>query len=153
MAKERKLDIFNVLSHIDKKDYNWFASLPIEEQKEFAPVVAQRWLSGTNDALQIVLINELVNKFTFSCGGHKDLLYRLMCCTTNGSTKRYQWTKSKSNKSSKPISTKVVQQYYTCSSQHAYENLELLTKDQVAAMAMDLGYEKADITKIKREMK
>ena len=153
MAKERKLDLFDTFNHINRKDFQWFASLRAEAQKEFAPVVVARWMSSTDSALQHVLLNELVNKFTFSCGNHKDLLYKLLCCTTNGHSQRYTWIKAKSNKASKPTATKVVQAYMNCSSQHAYENLGLLNKEDVVNMAMDLGYDKPDITKIKREMK
>ena len=153
MTAKRKLDVFSVLNHINRKDFQWFNTLSDDEQKAFAPVVVQRGLSGTNDALQILLINELVNNCVFNCSNQKDLLCRLMCCASAGQSKRHTWLKKKSNTSSTPISLAVVKQYYKCSSQHALENLELLTVDDVAEMAMDLGYEKPDIAKIKKEMK
>jgi len=151
---ERKLDIFRVLGHINKKDKHFYGSLTDEEQKGFAPLVVQRWLSGTNDPAQIIFLNELVNPFVFNIQKHKELIYQLMTICTDGHFSKYSYPKQKPKKSSlMPTTLKVIKQYFTYSSTDAYEALSLLSDTDILTYADELGMQKEDITKIKRELK
>lgn len=155
MAKqERKLDIFRVLSHINKKDIHFYSSLTDEEQKGFAPLVVQRWLSGTKDPGQIIFLNELVNPFIFNIQKHKELLYQLMTICTRGQFTKYNYPKQKSKKSSlMPTTLSVVKRWFNYSSADAYEVLPLLSDDDILIQANELGLQKEEIAKIKRELK
>jgi hypothetical protein len=152
--KNHKIDIFQVLNHISKKDKNFFKQLTDEEKKAFQPLIVMRWLTGTNDARQVYFINELVNPFVFSMYNHKELIYYLMTTCTRGKTQRYNWTKSSSKKSSAtPSSVGVIKEYFNYSTLHAIEALPMLSNDDIMEYAEHLGRQKEDITKIKKELK
>lgn len=152
--KKHKLDIFKTLSHISTKDRNFYSDLTEEERKAFQPRVVMRWLSGTNDARQLYFLNELVNPFVFSLYKHPQLLYNLMTICTSGRSQRYFWNKSLSKKTSTtPEVIKVIKDYLHYSTLHAIESLPLLSNETILEYAEQLGRQKEDISKIKRELK
>jgi len=151
---KHKLDIFQTLNHISKKDRNFFKDLTDEEKKAFQPLVVMRWLSGTTDARQVYFLNELVNPFVFSMHTHKELIYYLMTTCTSGKSQRYTWNKALSKKSSTtPLSVSVIKDYFNYSTMHAIEALPMLTNDDILEYAEQLGRQKEEMTKIKRELK
>jgi len=152
--KTHKLDIFQTLTSISRKNQEYYSNLSEEEKKGFMPLVVERWLTGTRDARQVYFINELVNPFVFSLANHKPLLYKLMTICTSGKSGRYNWTKALSKKSSStPIAISCIKQYYDYSTLHAIDALPLLSNDDILLIAEDLGKQKEDIAKLKRELK
>ena len=148
---ERLLDIFQVLSQIDKKNIGFYSLLTPAEQKAFVPVVITRWLTGTYIKLQVVLVNELINPYLFSLYKHPELLYKLMTICVDGKSQRYAWNKVLSRTISKPLATKTIQQYFNYSSREAEKSLNILAPDDVVAMAEELGWQNEDINKIRKE--
>jgi len=152
--KTRKLDIFRVLDNTSKKNVDFYADLTEEEQKGYVPLVTMRWLTGTKDARQIYFINELVNPFVFAFTKHKELLYQLMTCCTTGKVQRYYWNKAQSKKStSTPAIISVIKEFFNYSTIHAIESLPLLANEDILEYAEQLGRQKEDIAKIKKELK
>lgn len=107
LASERKLDIFNLLAATDKGDTKWLSKQSPEAQKEFAPVVAIRWLSTVSDGPEayymLLAVNERVNVNLFDLYKHPVLVFKLMASCGTGKTLRHQWIsghkrKSESNK-------------------------------------------------------
>lgn len=126
-----------------------------EEQKEFAPLVFQRWLSGSKNAGQISFLNEVVNPFVFDLSKHKELLYMLMTVCTDGSFKKYTWQKAKGRAvPSMPTALDVVERMnpYLTRSQ-ALDTLKLFSETDVLEMALELGCDKNETSKIKAEFK
>ena len=153
MKKQYKLDIFRVLRHTDQKDTSFFDNLTEEEQKAYQPLVAMRWLSGTTDTRQIVFLNELVNRFVFSIPNHKGLLYKLMTVCTAGKPRRYYWNKTAKKTSSAPSAVSVIQDYFEYSSSDAIDALPVLSNEDILFYAEQLGRQKDELTKLKRELK
>lgn len=97
MAAEHKLDIFDTLSAIDKRQKNFLSDQPEEARKGFAPPVVLRWaasVDGKKDISEYYLlaINERANTFSKDLWSqHPDLLYRLMASCGLGSKQRHQW--------------------------------------------------------------
>lgn len=152
--KQHKLNIFEVLGRISKKDTNYFGTLTEEEQKALMPLVVMRWLSGTKDARQIYFLNELVNPFVFPLANHKELLVDLMSTCCSGSSQRYKWTKALSKKSSKtPMTVGVIKDYFGYSTTDAVDSLVLLSDSDILSYAEHLGRQPDDIKKIKKELK
>lgn len=152
--KSRSLNIFNVLSRISTKDNEYYNALEGNERKELQPFVIMRWLTGTSDARQIYFINELVNRVVFDFTHHKQLLFNLLCVSTSGSARRYQWMKPASRKGAN-LSTAigVIKRYFKYNTREATEVLPILTNDQIMEFAEDLGLQKEEISKLKRELK
>ncbi len=152
--KEYKLDVFQVLSQIDKKNTPFYDNLTEEEQKGFVPFVTMRWLTGTSSAYQVVFINELVNPFMFSLGSHKDLLYKLMTVCTTGKTQRYSWNKTVSKKTTNtPQLVSLIKQYYGYNNLEAIDALTILDKADLLDIAERLGKQKDEMVKINQELK
>ena len=152
--KVHKLDIFRVLDHTSRKDRKFYRELTEEEQKAYMPLVVMRWLTGTTEARQIFFLNELVNPFVFTFTKHKELLYHLMTVCGAGKSQRYYWNKALSKKSTKtPTTVGVVKEYYKYNTLHAIQALPMLSDDDILHFAMELGRQKEDIAKIKKELK
>jgi len=150
----RKLDIFKVLNMISTKNTKGYENLSEEEKKGFLPVIVTRWLSGTSNPTQIIYINELVNPFVFSLHKHPQLLYDLMTLCGPNKPQRYYWNKTVSSKSTKlPVTVGVVRDQFGYNTKHALEALPLLSNDDIMEYAEDLGLQKDDITKLKKELK
>lgn len=151
---KHKLDIFRVLDNTSKKKRDFYADLTPEEQKAYVPLVTMRWLTGTKDARQIYFLNELVNPFVFNFTNHKQLLYHLMTLCTSGRSQRYYWNKALSKKTTKtPTVVGVIRDYFKYSTIQAIEALPLLDDEDILDYAEQLGRQKEDVAKIKKELK
>lgn len=151
--KGRKLNIFSVLSRISTKNTDFFDTLDEVELREFQPFVVMRWLTGTNDARQIYFINELVNPYAFEIRD-KRLMFYLMSVATSGQARRYNWIKPASRKgASMSTAIDVIKQFYDYTTKEASEVLSILTNDQIMEHAEDLGLQKEEISKLRKELK
>lgn len=152
MAKDFALDIWQLLKNIDKKNYDYYDSLTQDQKKAYAPFVAMRWHTGTQDRRQVLLNNELVNKYVFNIGNHPGLLYRLQCVASQGQPQRYSWLSgSKANKKQKGL--EIICQHQDISMKEAKESYHLFSAEDIVEMAEDLGFEKVEISKLKKELK
>lgn len=149
---ERKLDIFHTLSEIDKKNIEFYSTLSQEEQKGFFPIVVIRWLSGTSSKLQVMLINELVNPFVFSLYKHPNLIYKLMTVCTNKKHQKYDWIKKLSPKTTHPLTTKSIQEYFHYNSRDANEAINILESEDIISMAEEMGWQDEDVNKMRKEL-
>ena len=153
-TKQRKLDIFQLLNGLSKKDLEAYHSLSEEEKKEVLPLIVMRWMSGTNDARQVFFLNELVNPFVFPFYKHKDLLVNLLSICGPGSPRRYQWTKALSKKkATKPKSVEVIKQYFGYNTVDANDAFSILSADVIMDYANQLGWQPDEIAKLKKELK
>lgn len=95
MTKEYKLDIFETLRAIDKRDYGFLDRQPEDAKKAFAPRVVMRWASSVNNGplseYHIEVINEVVNKNMDALSKHPELQFKLMALCGSGSTQRHKW--------------------------------------------------------------
>lgn len=149
---EHKVDIFKILDSLSLGDKNIWESFSEEEQKSIAPLILMRWLSGTSSQRQIVYLNELANHLIFTLSKHPNLLMKVLSCCTDKRPSRYQWIGQKKTNSAKKLSIKVLQEYYNYSAREANKFLHLLNKDDMIQMAESLGWEKEEITKLKKEL-
>lgn len=152
MAKEFALDIFQLLGNIDKGNLAIWPTLTEEQRKSFAPLVVMRWMSGTSDDRQIIFLNEFVNKMVFTIGNHKELMMQLLAVSSSKQPRRYQWLAAKSG-GKKHKGMDVVCEYYGYGIRDAKEALKVLTNDDIIEMAEELGYQKDQIAKLKKELK
>ena len=152
-TKSRALDLFKFLDDISKKDDTAYDRLSEEADREFQPYVIMRWLTGTSSARQIYYLNTLVNPYVWTLHKHKKLLYNLLTTSTNGKPQRYKWVRAQSRRDKKPLSTQIVKSYIGYSTREAQDALEVLTVEDIIEYADELGYQKDEITKLKREWK
>lgn len=154
MAKERKLNVFDVLKRLDVKDVNYYDRLTEEQRKAFVPLITMKWMSGVSDPRQVHFVNELVNPHVFNSYKHPRLLYYLLTICGSGTSKRHFWNKTLSKKtSSTPTCIDVIKEYFGYNTIEAIEAFPLLSNANILLYAEDLGRQKEDITKIKKELR
>lgn len=148
-----KLDIFDTLSKIDNpKSGNIYSKLTDDEKKGFAPLVVMRWMTGTSDERQIILINNFVNPFVFSLGQHPELLMKLMQVSSSKVSRRYQWLPVK-NKKRKVEAWRAVAEYFDMTDREVGLIVPFPSNEEVLSMAEYLGWQKEDIKKLEKELK
>lgn len=151
---DEKVNIFEVLSKFNKHDVEFFRKMEPEVAKQLHPFVIQRWLSGTDNPAQIVLLNEVVNRKVFSLAhNHKLLAWFLLNVATCNTSGRYTWSKLPGARTSAtPLSIDVICRYYGYSKVKAQDAIKLLTADDVVELAVELGLQDTDIRKIEKEL-
>jgi hypothetical protein len=92
---QRKLDLFELLRAADRCDGAWLSQQPDDAQKEFTPLVAQRFAvtvpDGPEAAYMLWVVNERVNGHLYVLNKHPDLVYRLLASCGIGQPKKHQW--------------------------------------------------------------
>jgi len=145
-----KPTIFEILSYIDKKQ---LTKIEDEEfNKIFVPFITAKWLAFTTNPVQIYAINENVNPYLFSLYKHKPLLWKLMCGVTNGKSQRYTWIKNVSE-SKKSQTVELLAVYLNCSKREAREHVDTYSEQDIVTIAEQMGKDKDEINKLKKEFK
>jgi hypothetical protein len=151
VAKDFKLDIFRFLEDIGSKG-DAYAKLSEEERKGFAPVVVQRWLTGVKDERQLIALNAFANKYVFALSKHPHLIARLFQACVSKVPRRYFWLGVKS-KAKAPLRDAALKQHFGWSSNELRRQTILPSATEVLALAENLGWQKDELAKLKRELK
>lgn len=146
-----KLELSDILSALDKKDIHYFSQLTVDEQKQIQPFVLMRFLTGTYNKEQVVVVNEFVNPYVFNMNNHKDLLWKLLTVCTTGKQQRYFWNKPLLSRSTKPTAINIIQEYFGYNKQDAMSASTILSSDDVIQMAEELGWQDDEINKVRKE--
>jgi hypothetical protein len=152
MATDRDaFDLFAFLGALNRRDLQAFDKLTEEGQKAAHPLVIMRWLSGTGDQAQIIRLNEFANRYVFSLGTEKPLLFKLLAAACTGKTQRASWIKGPGSVSTK-LAIEAIKQQYDCSTREAKGYLPLLSSDDVVRFAEDAGWDKDQLKKLTTEL-
>lgn len=146
-----KLDIFRVLSDVDRGDLKLYSKFTDEEKKGFPPLVVMRWMTGTSDQRQIIALNTFTNPYIFSLGKHPELLAQLLSACSSKQQRRYGWLGIKSGKK-KTLARQAVMEYFDYSSLEMRKLTELPPSSEIMEMAELLGWQKDELAKLKKEL-
>jgi hypothetical protein len=89
-----KLDIFDVMAAVDKRNKSFLEKQTPEVRKGFAPPVALRWAStvqGPQAESYLICINEFANLNFHDLYEHPDLQFKLLTLAGCGKAQRHQW--------------------------------------------------------------
>jgi muramidase (phage lysozyme) len=147
-----KLDIFEVLNNISSNNFEYLNTLTDDQLKEFRPFLIQQWLKGatTNKDYHILLTNEFCNQYIFKLSKHPKLLYKLFCVANGFNAKTYYKFRTK-YEDKKPLSNLIISTIYAYSKQHTHDVINLFSKNDIIDMATQLGYNKDQVKKVKKE--
>lgn len=122
--EKQDLDLFEVLAALDRKDYNYFDKLTVEQQKKFVPYMMTHWMSAIKGSeglsrYYVMSVNEYTNKYLFNeyVYKHPKLQWLMLCASSPGMGKQFhQWIPHLSEKVTKLEETpkqKEVRDYFT----------------------------------------
>lgn len=131
-----KLDIFEVLRNLNRKNLKYYDGLPPDLQKAAAPLVVMRWLSGTSDRDQVLRLNQMVNPYVFSLNA--GMLFKLMAIAATGRDTKCSWVGGKKKSNTNTI--ELLSRYFECSKIEAKGYVELYNNDDLLVFAEELGY-------------
>lgn len=152
-AKERALDIFQLLGQIDAKNYGIWDTLTPEQQKEFSPLVTMRWMSSCNDPFQLIMLNEIVNPTVFNLPDHKEFLLKLLTVCSNGKNKRYGWVNYKAGGTKKAkMSVQLIAEHYNMSLVEASDSVRLFSAAEIFELGEMHGLQKDELKNLKKEL-
>jgi hypothetical protein len=153
MTRKFSLDIFDLLGQLNNpRAGDIYSKLSEDEKKGFAPLVVMRWMSGTSDQRQIMMLNEVVNPYVFALGKHPPLLMQLLQVASSKTSKRYQWLGIKSKKKNQQAMA-VVAEYFDMSKREVRLLDPFPPEEEVMQMAEELGWQKEELAKLKKEYK
>lgn len=152
MAVDRDaFDLFAFLGALNRRDLQAFNKLTEEGQKAAHPLVIMRWLSGTNDQAQIIRLNEFANRYVFSLGQEKPLLFKLLASACTGKTQRTTWLKGPGSNSQR-LALEAVKSQFQCSTREAKGYIELLSSEDILRFAEEAGWDKEQLKKLTTEL-
>lgn len=93
---DQKLDIFDAMAAMDRKDGEWFTKQSEQAQKTLAPPVFLRWASAISDSARaaslLVHVNDRVNAHMWDLATtHPELVFKLAATCGKGRKERHQW--------------------------------------------------------------
>lgn len=111
-----KLDIFETLASIDKRDFGFYDRLTEEQRKGFAPPVILKWVSGIqgdgNTAEQYIWLTNQANINFWDIYDHPELQYKLMASAGRGRNQRHKWIPLPKNGMKSDKVTKFLSQFW-----------------------------------------
>lgn len=160
-AKKHKLDIFQTLEAMDKRDYDYFNRLSDEEKKAFAGIVIMRWMSSVktnNVELQkwhLLTTNGFVNKSIWdpALKDHTGLVYLLLASCGLGQKQFHEWIKAPTRKTGGKIFEFLRDYYPTANNEELKYFLDINSADDFIELAKELGYQNDEIRDLKKELK
>lgn len=151
MADRDAFDLFAFLGQLNKRNLEAYDQLTDEGKKAAHPLVIMRWLTGTSDQAQIIRLNEFANRYVFSLGNEKPLLFKLLAASCTGKTNRTQWIKGPGGTSTR-LSLEAIKAKYGCSTREAEHYIGLLDAADVLQYAEDAGFDKDQLKKLQTEL-
>lgn len=121
--EKQDLDLFEVLSALDKKDYGFYDRLTVEQQKKFVPHMMLKWMSAIkgSEGIQryyVMATNEYANKYFYSEHIQKNpkLQWLMLCASSPGLGKQFHQyipeIKSKVAKLQENTTVKEIKEYF-----------------------------------------
>ena len=151
---DRKLDVFELLNKLDRKNYEIWDTLSADQKKEFSPLVTMRWMAGMTDPFQLFMLNEVLNPTVFELPKHKELLLKLLATCSNGNAKRYSWVNHKVAVIKKPKkSIELIAEHYRLSHVEAEDTIKLFSNDEILELAKEMGLQKDELKDLQAELK
>ena len=147
-----KLSIKNEMAMVDGKVRDFYDDLSEEERKKFSPYLILKYtanVSGNQDLAEYYLrrCNETLNKDFFNINKHPKLQWLCASAVSPGMGNTYHyWIKAPKKGRSSTKERKFLQQLYPSAKEDELDMLvEINTKDDLKAHALELGWTDKEI--------
>ena len=158
-----KLNMFDALRAMDKKDRNFYDNLNDQEKKGFAPFVMVRWASTVSHSMAemdewwLKAVNQRFNMNLLNLNSettkHVKLQWLMATTTSPGmGAMKHQWIgyKKKTGKVNNKIKNFLISQYPGLSDEEVALLMKIITNKELKQYAKDLGYNDNNIRSIFR---
>ena len=157
--KKFTIDIFDLMKHIDRKEYDYFTNTyTVEERTKASFWVVMRYMStsnGRNDIRNLLFINDIVNRdFSIINKYHPDFIYKLLCVTGTGQVDFHKFLQPpKGLRLAESLAMKFFSEVFG----ETYNGREIevlcrkhakIDQDIIRELAMDLYWDAKDIEKL-----
>lgn len=173
LKKEFKLDMFELLTALDKRDFKFYSTLTDEQKKSFAGIVAMRWMSSApysdvmDEIFHILVVNDSANQHFWNSEitKHPELQYLMLACCGTGSTKipsraphwaksKHAWIKGPATKKRKNKSMQILSDFYpTANTEELQMFFNMNDADDIIGIAKMMGRQDEQIKELKKELK
>jgi hypothetical protein len=138
-----KIPLKDMLSAMDRRDFDWYSNLADEQKKTFSSWLFLRYASSAKgkDKDELLLnTNEFVNKNYTDLYKHEDLMWKLFCLTSTGKKQFHEYIKPPNSRIKKDTVTQFIAQTYPHMKGDEIELFrQLNSDDDIKQMARDTG--------------
>jgi hypothetical protein len=143
-AGDKKIDIFEMMENVDKKNRNYYNELSDEQKKAFMPYLATQWISGCSASWQyqeyyLLATNEILNKNLWYNSKYPDLFWLLMTAVGCGSKVRHSWSPMQKRESQSNFDQLLEQRYPHLNKDELSIIKNQLDYDAIVLFCKDLG--------------
>lgn len=161
MAKKYKLNIFELLSRLDRRELLIYESLEKDERKEVSPYLLLRWMSIVQDDADFeeyytCIVNDVVNKGFWELSKYPDLQLKLLAACGSGSRTMHKWVSEPkgSTRRKKDKVREVIEKHEHPINEMEWELLKSQnTKKEFRGILEQYGYQKSEITELLKGLK
>ena len=154
-----KLNMFDALRAMDKKNRNFYDNLNEQERKGFAPFVMVRWASTVDHSMQemdewwLKATNQRFNTDLLNISHHPKLQWLTATTASPGmGAMKHQWIgyKKKTGKTNNKLKKFLIGEYPTLNDDEIDFLMSQLSNKEIKQYALDLGYNDKEISAIFR---
>lgn len=142
--KEDRLDLWALLSAIDRRDFGYYDRLSDRHKKQFSGYMSLLWISyadGNRDleSYYIQASNQAANLHLFDINHHPKLQYLCLCAASPGIGKiKHSWIKGRKN-TADPKKKQLMQLFARLKDDEAELLAELVSEKDIKRYVQDLG--------------
>jgi hypothetical protein len=152
-----KLELSKTLEAFDRRNYDYYNSLPDELKKQFAPFVLMRFMSsapnqGGMHEYHIQMVNHFINKEFWLLSKYTDFQHLLLCLCGTGKKQFHKWIPANSKKNVKWL--ELFKERYNDLSDLEIKILKKNNTEQdILNLAMDMGKTKTEANEYVKSFK
>lgn len=147
--KQPSIPIHAIMRAMDKKDRDFYVNLTEQQQKDFSSWLMLRYASsaqGSDAAMHIYLVNELVNLEFASIYKHPELQWLLFTACGSGKLQHHLYIKPPNSKKKKSKQANFVTQIYpNLKADEVALFLSINSVDELKQLAKNHGFTDKDI--------
>ena len=150
MAKP-KIPLGDMLSAIDRNDFDFYSQLDSELKKEFSPWMAMRYASSARGAAvhhYLLMVNDIVNVDFSLLKDHPDLQWKLLAVCGMGSNKYHEFIHPGKKQKKNKLETLLMERYPTLNKDERKLLTEINSTDELKELARDTGMNDKEIKEL-----
>lgn len=146
-----KIPLGDMLSAIDRNDFDFYSRLSDELKKEFSPWMAMRFASSARGSAvehYLLMVNGIVNVDFSVFKDHPDLQWKLLAVCGMGSNKYHEFIHPGKKQKKNKLETLLMERYPTLNKDERKLLTEINSTDELKELARDTGMDDKEIKEL-----